>query len=62
MSDDTSALKKTLNDAPLEEQKNILRKFMVTNIDKNVLEGIRIANEAYTITVQNYVVSSHVKE
>ena len=62
MKDNIEALKQELDKASLEEQKEILEKFMVANTDERVLEGIRIANESLMAVGQDYIISSHVKE
>ena len=62
MKDNIEALKQELEKASLEEQKEILEKFMVANTDERVLEGIRIANESLMAIGHDYIISSHVKE
>lgn len=62
MKDNIEALKKELDKASLDEQKEILEKFMVANTDERVMEGIRIANESLMAVGHDYIISSHVKE
>lgn len=62
MENNIEALKQELAKASLEEQKEILEKFMVANTDERVLEGIRIANESLMTVGHDYIISSHVKE
>lgn len=62
MSEDIKALRESLENASIEDQKKILEIFMFSRTDERVLEGIRIANESCLYESQEFVISSHVKE
>jgi len=55
-------LKQSLSSANIEEQKELLQRFAENVTERDILEGIRIANEANTLAPDQYLVSSHVKE
>ncbi len=62
MAENIEKLRLALEAANIEEQKEILERFMLENTDDNVLEGIRIANESLSSENLSYIINSHVKE
>jgi hypothetical protein len=55
-------LKRALERASLEEQKELLEEFMVASTDRSVLDLIHIANESDFTDTPVYIISSHIKE
>lgn len=55
-------LEEALNQANIEEQREILIKFATAATGDEVLEGIRIANQSLMPTCDSFVISSHIKE
>lgn len=55
-------LRQSLSSADIEEQKELLQRFAENVTELGILEGIRIANEANTLALDQCLISSHVKE
>ena len=55
-------LRDALSKSDIEEQKLLIQQFMQDSTTASVLEGMRIANESFLYSQQEFVISSHVKE
>ncbi len=62
MSMTVDELKQKLEVNDLEEQRKLLCSFISETTDKNILEGIRISNEALEDQPSKYVVTSQIRE